>query len=83
MGPKHFQIKARREWWSLHVETWRRNGLGIRKYCRQQRLTENTFRRWLKQLAGEDTARELAEYQIQLRRDKRREERIKALQKQK
>lgn len=83
MGPKHFQNKARREWWSLHVEAWRQSGLGIRKYCRQQRLTENTFRRWLKQLAGEDTARKLAEYQTELRREKRREERIKVLRKQK
>lgn len=81
MGPKHFQNKARREWWSLHVEAWRWSGLGIRKYCRQQRLTENTFRRWLKQLAGEETARKLAEYQTELRREKRGEERTKALRK--
>ncbi|WP_433996510.1 IS66 family insertion sequence element accessory protein TnpA [Bradyrhizobium diazoefficiens] len=54
--PKHFQNKAQRGW-SLHVDTWRRSGLGIRKYCCEQRLAENTFCRWLKQLAGEDTAR--------------------------
>ncbi|WFU75428.1 transposase [Bradyrhizobium sp. CB2312] len=79
MGPKHFQNKARREWWSLHIEAWRRSGLGIRKYCRQQRLTENTFRRWLKQLVGEETARKLAEYQTELRREQRREERENVL----
>lgn len=75
MRAKHFQNKARREWWSLHIEAWRRSELGIRKYCRQHRLGENTFRRWLKQLAGEDTARKLAEYQAELRREKRHEER--------
>lgn len=51
MGPKRFENKARREWWSIHVEAWRRSGLGIRKYCRQHRLGENTFRRWLNVLA--------------------------------
>ena len=79
MGRKHFQDKARREWWSLHIEAWCRSELGIRKYCRQHRLGENTFRRWLKRLAGEDTARKLAEYQAELRREKRREEREKGL----
>ncbi|MGJ5181993.1 IS66 family insertion sequence element accessory protein TnpA [Bradyrhizobium oligotrophicum] len=82
MGPKHFQNKARREWWSLHVEAWRRSGLGISKYCRQQRLTETVFRRWMKRLVGEDTARKLAEYQTELRRERAREERAKALRRQ-
>jgi transposase-like protein len=79
VGPKHFQNKARRQWWSLHIEAWRRSGVGIRKYCRQQRLTENTFRRWLKQLVGEETARKLAEYQTELSRERRREERENVL----
>jgi hypothetical protein len=83
VGPKHFENKARREWWSVHVDAWRRSGLGIRKYCHQQDLTENVFRRWLKQLVGEDTARKLAEYQTELRREKCREERAKALRNQK
>ncbi|WP_417281796.1 IS66 family insertion sequence element accessory protein TnpA [Bradyrhizobium oligotrophicum] len=59
---KHFENKARREWWSLHIETWRRSGLGIRRYCQQQRLTENTLRRWLKRLAGNETALKLENY---------------------
>jgi hypothetical protein len=29
--PKRFENKARREWWSIHVEAWHRSGLGIRK----------------------------------------------------
>uniref|UniRef100_UPI00396793A3 IS66 family insertion sequence element accessory protein TnpA n=1 Tax=Bradyrhizobium sp. SZCCHNS3052 TaxID=3057321 RepID=UPI00396793A3 len=62
MGSKHFENKARREWWSLHIEAWRRSGLGIRKCCQQQCLTENTLRRWLKRLAGNETALKLEKY---------------------
>ena len=83
MGPKHFENRARREWWSLHIEAWRRSGLGIPKYCQQQRLTENTLRRWLKRLAGNETALKLKKYQTELRRERAREEREKALRKQK
>ncbi|MGY3452181.1 IS66 family insertion sequence element accessory protein TnpA [Bradyrhizobium sp. USDA 4353] len=83
MGPKHFENKARREWWSLHIEAWRRSGFGIRKYCRQHRLTENTFRRWLKRLAGEEAALKLEKQQTELRRERAREERQQALRKQK
>lgn len=83
MGPKHFENKARREWWLLHIEAWRRSGLGIRKYCQQQRLTENTLRRWLKRLAGNEIALKLEKYQTDLCRERAREEREKALRKQK
>ncbi|WP_316186351.1 MULTISPECIES: IS66 family insertion sequence element accessory protein TnpA [unclassified Bradyrhizobium] len=83
MGPKHFENKARREWWSLHIETWRRSRLGIRRYCQQQCLTENTLRRWLKRLAGNETALKLEKYQTNLRSERAREEREKALRKQK
>ncbi|WP_291696211.1 hypothetical protein [Bradyrhizobium sp.] len=40
------------------------------------------FRRWLKRLVGEDTARKLTEYQTELRNEERRNEREKAAQKQ-
>ncbi|MGJ4951478.1 IS66 family insertion sequence element accessory protein TnpA [Bradyrhizobium sp. HKCCYLS20291] len=83
MGPKHFENKARREWWSLHIEAWRRSGLGIRKYCQRHRLTENTFRRWLKRLAGEEAALKLEKQQTESRRERAREERQQALRKQK
>jgi transposase-like protein len=83
VGSKHFENKARREWWSLHIEAWRRSGLGIRKYCQQQHLTKTVFRRWMKQLVGDEAARKLAEYQTELRREKCREEPAEALRKQK
>jgi transposase-like protein len=81
VGPKHFQNKARREWWSIHIEAWRRSGLSQRAYCRRHRLDQGTFARWLKVLVGEETARKLSEYQTELRREKRREEREKGLRK--
>ncbi|QDW39846.1 transposase [Bradyrhizobium sp. KBS0727] len=79
MGPKHFQNKARREWWSIHIEAWQRSGVSRKAYCRQHRLDEGTFARWLKALAGEEAACKLTEYQAELRREKRREKREKGL----
>ena len=81
MGPKHFQNKARREWWSIHIEAWQRSGVSQAEYCRQFRFDEKTFTRWLQHLAGEEAARKLVAYQTELRRDKRREEREKGLKK--
>jgi transposase-like protein len=79
VGPKHFQNKARREWWSIHIEAWQRSGVSRKAYCRQHRLDEGTFARWLKALAGEESACKLAKYQAELRREKRREQREKGL----
>jgi len=81
VGSKHFQNKARREWWSIHIEAWRRSGLSRKAYCRRHRLDNGTFTRWLNVLAGEEAARKLVEYQTELRREKRREEREKGLRK--
>lgn len=50
MGPKHFQNKARREWWSIHIEAWQRSGVSQRAYCRRHRLDQGTFVRWLRLL---------------------------------
>jgi hypothetical protein len=50
---------------------------GSAKFSRQHCLAENTFRRGLKQIAGEQAAGNLAEYQAELRREKHREERAK------
>jgi hypothetical protein len=79
VGPKHFQNNARREWWSIHIEAWQRSGVSCKAHCRQHRLDEGTFARWLKALAGEEAARKLTEYQAEVRREKRREQREKGL----
>ena len=48
MGPKHFENKARREWWAIHIEAWQRSGLSQAGYCKQHRLTRQVFARWLR-----------------------------------
>jgi len=57
VGPKHFQNKARREWWSIHIEAWRRSGLPQRRYCRVHRLTDTTFTRWLRAITDAEAAK--------------------------
>lgn len=47
MVSRHYENKARRSYWSVHVEAWRRSGLAQEAYCRQHGLSRNTFRRWL------------------------------------
>ena len=75
MGPKHFQNKARREWWSIHIEAWQRSGLSQRHYCRMNRLTDTTFTRWLRAITDAvaakiraQNAKILAETEHELRR---------------
>jgi hypothetical protein len=57
LGPKHFQNKARREWWSIHIEAWQRRGLSQRRYCRMHRLTDTTFTRWLRAITDAEAAK--------------------------
>jgi transposase-like protein len=66
------QIKnrARHEWWSVHVEAWRRSGLSRRIYCRQHRLTEKTFGRWLVRIEGVEALRAKAELAREAKRNK-------------
>ena len=52
MASRHFQNKARRSYWSVHVEGWRKSALTRTEYCRQHGLTKSTFDRWLKALEG-------------------------------
>lgn len=73
MGSKHFENKARREWWSIHIEAWQRSGLSRRRYCRSHRLSEDVFRRWVRLLVDDRALRAKAE----LEREKRLEKRIR------
>lgn len=77
MNLRHFENKARQSYWVVHVEAWRRSGLTRTEYCRVHRLTKDTLDRWLKYFVGNDAARKHAEYQAELRRQKRLEERAK------
>lgn len=77
MNLRHFENKARQSWWLVHIEAWRQSGLDRTNYCRQHRLTKSTFDRWLKYLAGKEAARKHAEYQAELRRQKKLEAQAK------
>jgi hypothetical protein len=48
VGQKHLKDKARRSFWSVHAEAWRRSGVTCAEYCRSNRLNKCTFDRWLK-----------------------------------
>nr|WP_275448640.1 transposase [Mesorhizobium sp. IRAMC:0171] len=74
---RHFENEARQSYWVVHVEAWQRSGLTRTEYCRVHRLTKETLDRWLKYFAGNDAARKHAEYQAELRRQKRLEARAK------
>ena len=78
MVSKYFQNPARREWWSIHVEAWRRTGLSRARYCRQHRLCVETFSRWLKVLVDEKALRAKAEMEreARLERSRRRKFRL-------
>lgn len=61
MATTQIKNKARREWWSVHIEAWQRSGLSRKIYCRQHRLTEKTFGRWLRTIEGVEALRAKAE----------------------
>ncbi|MCP1848171.1 MULTISPECIES: IS66 family insertion sequence element accessory protein TnpA [unclassified Bradyrhizobium] len=77
MNLRHYGNKARQYYWLIHIDAWRRSGVTRTEYCRKHRLTKGTFDRWLEYLLGADAARKHAEYQAQLRREKRLAEREK------
>lgn len=60
MNLKHFQNKARRSFWSVHIQAWQQSGLTRTEYCRQHRLHKSTFDRWLKVLNALESVREAA-----------------------
>ena len=68
MGRKQYENRARRTWWSVHIEAWRKSGLSRRSYCRQHRLDQGSFARWLSVLVDV----EILELQAELKREERR-----------
>lgn len=76
-----FDNKAKRAWWSVHVEAWKRSGLSARVYCGQHRLTQGTFAKWRDELAASEDLKTA----LNLRRKKAyrpltQEKRLKATQ---
>ncbi|WP_027545504.1 transposase [Bradyrhizobium sp. WSM2254] len=76
MGAEYFKNDARRSFWSVHVEAWRRSGLSKRKYCRQHRLSGGTFDRWLRHLIDAEALKMRAELRREERRERLRKKRI-------
>lgn len=72
MASRHFENKARRAWWSVHVDAWRKSGVSRRKYCRDHRLDGNTFARWLNVLVGAEKLRAERELAREQKAKKRR-----------
>ena len=68
VGRKQYENRARRTWWSVHIEAWRKSGLSRRSYCRQHRLDQGTFARWLSVLVDAEALR----VQAELKREERR-----------
>ncbi|MHC6152828.1 IS66 family insertion sequence element accessory protein TnpA [Bradyrhizobium elkanii] len=68
VGRKQHENRARRTWWSVHIEAWRKGGLGRRSYCRQHRLDQGTFARWLSVLVDVEALK----VQAELKREERR-----------
>lgn len=54
MGSRYFQNRARRTYWSVHIEAWRLSGLTRIAYCREHRLDRQTFGRWLDAIGDAD-----------------------------
>ncbi|RXG90664.1 IS66 family insertion sequence element accessory protein TnpA [Bradyrhizobium zhanjiangense] len=76
MGTEYFKNEARRSFWSVHVEAWRRSGLSKRKYCRQHRLSGGIFDRWLRHLVDAETLKMRAELRREERRERLRKKRV-------
>jgi transposase-like protein len=76
-----FNNRAKRIWWSIHVEAWKRSGLPIGVYCGEHRLPRDTFSKWRDALAASEDLKTA----LNLRRKKAyrplsREKRLKATQ---
>lgn len=50
MRRRVFDNPAKRAWWQIHVDAQRESGLTINRYCRNHRLTVDTFNKWRREL---------------------------------
>ena len=46
----------RKETWLDHVDSWKKSGLSINKYCKENGLKSSSFHYWIKE-AGKETYR--------------------------
>lgn len=50
MRRRVFANVAKRAWWQVHVDAWRKSGLSMTAYCFKHRLTRETFQAWRDEL---------------------------------
>ena len=73
MVNRYFEGEARRSFWSVHVEAWRRSKASKRKYCGVHRISLGTFERWMRHLVSA----EAVELRAELLREERRKKRLR------
>ena len=78
MRRRVFDNPAKRAWWQIHVDAQRESGLTINRYCRNHRLTVDTFKKWRRELT--DWEEEKIQWKLKARKryrpispDKRRQ----------
>ena len=53
--------QARREFWTGHVEEWKRGGLSQVGYCRKHRISIKSFAYWKRKLTSSEPSTSLVE----------------------
>ncbi|MFH1613902.1 MAG: hypothetical protein ABIG61_02300 [Planctomycetota bacterium] len=51
MGKKQKSDADQRQFWQMVMETWQSSGLSVRRFCKQEGLSEPGFYAWRKKLA--------------------------------
>lgn len=54
MRRRVFDNPAKRAWWQVHVDAHGKSGLTVARYCRNHRLTVDTFTKWRRELTDWD-----------------------------
>ncbi len=68
--------RARIEWWQVHIEAWQRSGLSVRGYCREHRLCDTTFTKWVRVVADAEALKIKRELEREERTERQRRRRI-------
>ena len=50
----HIRSEVKERFWREQVSGWQSSGLGIRAYCQQHQLSEQSFHAWRRELARRD-----------------------------
>jgi hypothetical protein len=78
MRRRVFDNKAKRAWWLVHIEAWRKSGLTAAAYCRVHGLSVGNFRTWRREITEWEGEKAIASQRrkgarILISKDKRRQ----------